>query len=83
MCGSTVDFNIILFLVLFQDNFYNATLVESKHHVPTVVLFYNWWAGDVIPHLKAYTRAVTDFTELGVHLKYAMVEMNTETQSSE
>ena len=48
----------------------------SRHHVPMLVLFYNWWAPNVIPFLSAYHRAILDFTEMGANLRYGLIEAN-------
>ena len=70
------------FLLCLQRNFANTTLKLSRHHIPMLVVFYNWWTPKVISYLSAYHRAILDFTEAGANLRYGLVEASEENLDS-
>ena len=66
----------------FQANFEDLVMVKTKFYVPLLVCLYLRTVPRVADHLQAFHRTMETFQELGVHMRYGLLEVNTQERSS-
>ena len=58
-------------------------MYTSRYYIPTLVCFYASWAPQVLPYLNAFHRALDDLCDLGVSVRFALMELSGEMHQGE